>query len=753
MISIRWAPRLPGRRPGGRRGVRAPAWQFGFGLRAGAGGMALTVGLTAIAAAGPRIERIEPDTAAPGERVAVSGAGFGGTPGTVLLSGLRITPEDWAEQAIAFRVPADGVTGPLQVRSAAGTVSEAASLTVDHPLAPDQFAPMGLAIADTGLPGAAFLVETDGTHLYGVTGFETLVTYALREDGPHALRSRFYLNQRVGDIRVRGGYLYCVGDHGLLVFRCADLQAGRWDPVAAIAGAALMGVDIGPDPAGEHGGVLLALSEYAPRHGTDLLRVLFYRFEDETLERLGVFTRTVAAGERQFAVALDPQNRKAYVSGWSSLLGADRYLLELDTGDLAAPVLNHREETGSVLISDMEARGALLWTGVAVTGGEVFRSYTLHAGEEPLEQSRSIISGFGWSRVNRLTILDDQVTVGCSWFGARPDLFLFSTYGTGTTPAATHSTVDWAFDIAGHAEKTATRDGRVFVADEWGGFLTLDYRADGGAAEFLRAPDYRQIRAGAMTEGLQVRADRIYVAGRGAGVWSVDRSDLADEAQWRSVAWDWDREKPQPHPVSGLCVRDTPEGRLIAAMGHEKTMAWGSQIIGLLYRETESGIELMAESESITVAGTMNPTIGVAWMEPDLVFMATRRDGFRAYVVDPDAPSIRWHRDCRETGFGGDVFGAANVAIGFEPYTDGEDRYLVVGSASGLLSGIPALNVFRIAYPEGAPDRGNPDAPVVVTHAVGLNCTVGRTVHRLHVSPSGLVAIATGQGVAVFHVE
>ncbi|MBM4089825.1 MAG: hypothetical protein FJ276_10410 [Planctomycetes bacterium] len=705
------------------------------------------------AGADPRLETLTPSTARPGERVAVAGNGFGTEPGVVLVSGVRTTVDRWSDRQILFHVAEHHVSGPVRVRTADALVSGSRSLTVDHVLPPGQFAPAGLALEDTGLPGAAFLVQTDGAFLYGISGFETLTTHALRPRGPHALRSRFYLNQRVTALRLHGGYLFCAGDHGLIVLRCEDLQENRLAPVAAVTGGSYMAVDVRPDPRGQYEGVLVALAEHAPRIGSDQLRVVFHAFSGEELEPLGAYSRAVGPDERYHAVALDPLTRRAYVSGWERLLGANRYLLELDISDLAQPILNHREDTGNTLISHMDAFRDVLWTGVVDKGAELFRAHTLKPGGDPLQPTRSIRSGWGLARVARVKVLDDNVTVGCAWFGSRPDLFLFSTFGTGTAPAATHSSVDWAFDVTGHAGRTANGDGRIIVADEWGGFLTLDYRLWPKLA-LLHQPDYQQIVTSAMTEGLHLTSDRIYIANRGAGVWSADRFDLNRAEQWRSVDWDWSQRKPQPHPVSAVCTRDDPRGRLIAALGHEKAMAWGSRVLGLLYRETDTTIQLLATSEEITPPGlNSTPRVSAVWPEPDLVFMATGGDGFRAYVVDPLKPSIRLHRDCRDQGFGGDTYGAANMATCLEHHTVGTDRFLVVGSAPGLLSGQHTLNVFRIEYPQGAPNRRRPDAPIVVTKEASLTCSSRKTIFNLEVRPSGLLALATSQGLAMFHLD
>jgi hypothetical protein len=696
------------------------------------------------------------DTSAPtGETVTLQGSGFGFQPGHVVLTGLRITPQSWSDTRIRFVVPEDAASGFLRVRPAQGPPSESILFTVERSLPPGQVAPYGLQLEDTGLPGAALLVETDGAFLYGITGFETLSTYELQDHQPHRFRSRAWLNQRVADLRIREGFLFCVGDHGLLVFRCSDLQEGVTMPTAAIAGGSFIGVDVRPDPTGEEDGLLLALSEHAPRWGSDQLRVVFYRFAEEQLTPLGSYNRAAAAEERQFAVALDPLQRKAYVSGWISLSGEDKYLMELSTTNLAKPTLQHREETGHVLAGDMEAIGNRLWTGVTTTklGNELFRTYRLHAGTKHLNLDQIITGRAAWGRVARVKVIDHRVTLGSAWFGNRPDIFLLSSFGQDTTAVASLDSLDWAFDVTGLAQPGGSNEGKVIVADEWGGFMTLDYQISPQPGLSHR-PDYQWVPAAAMTEGLHLDGDRVYIAGRGAGPWSADHNNLTDESQWRRVDFDWTRAEPQPHPVSAVCTREDPTGgRLIAALGHEKAMAWGNQIIGLLYRETATKIELLAESEAFDPPGLYSQGVSVVWPEPDLVYMTTGTDGVRAYVVDPTIPSITVHQDCREGGFATNLYSTALTAYCLKHWTTGGARKLIVGSKPGLLVGDPALNLFSLSYPQGVPNREQPHAPIRVVHEAALQCMKWKQVESLDVRPSGWVAAATSTGLALFHLS
>jgi len=701
-------------------------------------------------AAAPRIETVSANPAAPGEAVTIRGAGFGNAPGEVLLTGLRVAPASWSADQVAFVVPAEACSGGLSVRDAGGAASNRLRFMVRRDLPPGQFEPANMRLTDTGLPGAAFLIETDGAYFYGVSGLETLSTFRLRAGDRPELRSRIYLPQRVGDIRLHEGHLFCVGDHGLSVYRCADLQQGPAQPIAAAFLGACLGVDVKTKAGAPINGMLVAACEYLPRPETGMLRVHLYEFTSGELLRLGVYARTAGADERQCAVAIDPRNPKVYVSGGLTLLGNDKYLLELDVSNPAAPALLHREETGGVLAFDMDARATRLWAGVLNTGTVLFQSYELKAGAEHLTSGPTVRGMFSFGRVTRVRIVDDSVTVGSAWTGARPDVFVLETFGTRLSVAASTSSLDWAFDVTGFAEGAGR--GKILVADEWGGFLTYDYQRPAGYT-ISRAPDYRWAEATAMTEGLHLTADRIYIANRGAGVLSADRFDLARSSDWRWVPWEWGQSEPQPHPISAVATRQDPQrGTLIAALGHEKAMAWGNKIYGMLYQETARDVPLLAMSEEIDPPGLGSWGVSVVWPAPDLVFMITGTDGFRAFVVNPDAPSIRLHKDCREQGFGADVFSASNTALCMDECRIGSEQKIVVGSAPGLLVSSPTLHVFNVAYPQGVPDRRNPDRPIVVTLESALKCSDFKTVSHLDVTPSGLVAAGTGQGLALLRI-
>jgi hypothetical protein len=387
---------------------------------------------------------------------------------------------------------------------------------------------------------------------------------------------------------------------------------------------------------------------------------------------------------------------------------------------------------------------------VVNTGTLLFQSYNLAPAPDHLTSGPAVRGKFGLGRTTRVRILNDDVTVGCAWSGARPDVFLLETFGDGTAAAASADSLDWAFDVTGFAG--GADSGKILVADEWAGFITYDYQKASGYT-IGHAQDYRWAVAAAMTEGITVFEDRLYIADRGAGVWSADRFDLANPAEWRSVPWEWAFAEPQPHPISGLAVRRDPQrGVLIAALGHDKAMAWGTMVYGMLYQEADEDIRLLSISEELDPPGLWSTGLDVLWPEPDLVYMVTGTDGFRAYVVDPEAPSISLHKDCRTQGFGAGIFSDLNLANCMSDCTIGGDYRILVGSKPGLLVSSPTLHLFHVDYPEGVPDRNHPDRPIEVTLENALACSDFKTVNQLDIRPSGLVAAATGQGIALFNL-
>lgn len=685
--------------------------------------------------------------------------------------GLRVEATFWSDTSITVVIPSEAASGFLYIRDANNLGSNTVDFTVSRQLESGFFEPANLWIADTGLSGAAFLVETDGDYLYGVTGFETLSTYKINDEMPYELCSRIYLPQRVSDIRLHNGYLFCVGDHGLYVFQCSKLHQGITEMTAALAGGHFMGVDVREKPEPPINGVLVTLCDYLPAGEPPELRVMLYTFQDEELLHVGTFSRlargiettetiavvssqqrSIRSTERQHAIAIDPVHPKIYVSGFESLEGSNKYILELSIADPTQPILNHKEDTGSLLAFDMEARADILWVGIVNTGTELFRTYCLHPGSSPLVLDQIVTGAYGLGRTTRVKIIDDQRTVGSAWAGARPDVFLLSTFGSGSTPLASCSTIDWAFDVTGYPVVSEEIDGKIIVADEWAGFCTYEYKSNPN--EIVHQSDYHWVPATAMTQNIHLTDTRVYIANRGAGVVSVDRSDLSDETKWKSVAWEWMLQDPQPYPVSGLAIREDPQqGVLIVGLGHEKAMNWGAKVYGILYKETAEDIVQLAMSEEVVPPGLFVRKEAVIWPEQDLVFMTTGSDGFRAYVVNPESPSIVLHQDCQSQGFGTDVFSTSNVACVMDYYYDGSILKLLIGSSPGLLVAAPSFHVFAVSFPQGVPDRNHPNRPISVVHESSLACTAWKTVDNLDVTGSGLVSLATTAGLALFRMS
>jgi len=695
------------------------------------------------------IDHLSTDIAYPGDTITIYGTGFGTIAGYVVLSGLKIEADSWTDTEITFFIPDNAASGSIYIRDSNDEKSNSVSFSVDRILPEGQFEPYGFQLDDTGLLGAALLVETDGSYFYGITGFETLCTYEILEDGTHSICSRIYLPQRVGDIKIYNGYLFLPGDHGLIIYRCIDLQNGNPEVIAAIAGGSFMTADIKEKNSNPIDGTLLALCEYIPLWGTNILRIPLYSFELEELEYLGCYTRTVDALERYHAIALDPLNPKLYVSGLKTLLGADKYILELDISDLENIQLNYRLETGNILAFDMDSIQDLLWTGVVQTGTVRFQTYDIYPGTTHLNVAQTVTGPYRLGRATRVKIINDIITVGCSWSGERPDVYLLDTFNSGTAPLATDNTIDWAFDVTGYSLASDINEGKIIIADEWSGFITYHY-TDTPNYLISHEQDYNWVVGGAMTQEIYLTDNRVFLADRGSGVWSADRYGLSDESEWKWVDWQWIESEPQPHPISALSTReDATYGTLIAALGHDKAMAWGSKIYGILYKETAEDIEFLAISDEIDPPGLYSTGISVIWPEPDLVYMVTGTDGFRAYVVNPDEPSIEIHADCLTEGFGKDSFSTSNVANCMVYY----NQKIIIGSNPGLLVNDPTLIIYNVSYPEGVPDRNNPNRKISITKDTSLKCLKYKTVNHIDITPSGLIAVSTSDGVAVFHIS
>lgn len=693
------------------------------------------------------IDYLSTNSAYPGNSVTIYGVGFGSIEGYVVLSGLRAQADSWTDTEIEFTVPDSGTTGKIYVRDSNDVKSNSVSFTVDRTLPLGQFESSGFHNEDIGLLGAAFLVETDGSYFYSISGFETLCTYEILGDGTHDLHSRIYLSQRVGDLKIYNDYLFLTGDHGLIVYRCSDLQNDTPEIVISIAGASYMSLDIKYKTGTPIDGTLIALCEYIPVWNTNILRIPLYEFKSEELEYLGGYTRSVQGSERYHSIVIDTLNPKLYVSGLKSLLGSDKYILELDISDLGNIDLNYRLETGAVFAFDMESIGDILWAGVVATGTIRFQVYDLKPGSSHLSLAQTVTGQYRLGRATRVKIIDESFTVGSAWSGERPDVYLLDTFNSGTVPLATDNSLDWAFDVTGYS--TGVNEGKIIVADEWGGFITYDY-TDTPNPAISHEQDYGFVIAAAMTQEIYLTDDRIFVADRGGGVWSADRYDLSDESKWKRVDWEWTESEPQPHPISALCTReDSIHGTLIAALGHNKAMAWGEDVYGILYKETGDDIEFMAISDKIDPPGLYSTGISVIWPEPDLAYMIIGSDGFRAYVINPDEPRIEIHADCENEGFGLDSFATNNLANCMIYY---EDK-IIIGSKPGLLVNKPTFNLYQVSYPEGVPDRNNPDRKINITKESSLNCLRYKTINHIDITDSGLIIVSTNQGVGLFHIS
>ena len=706
-----------------------------------------------IIASSPVITSLSSDYSSIGDLLTIYGYGFGNSEGYIVLTGLCVEPISWTNTQITFKIPRIGASGYIYIRDINSTKSNSVNFKVLRSLPDFQFEPYGLSLIDTGILGPALLVETDGSYVYGVTGYDTLSTYKIFEDSPYELKNRIYLPQRINELRIFDNYLFLTGDMGLFVYRCSDLQNDNPQIVIAIANAAIMALDIKEINGDPIDGVLLALCEYKSWWDSDILHISFFKFDNEELIELGSFQRKEDnVKERQIAIAIDPINPKVYVSGYKTLLGSDKYILEINISKIESPDLNHREELANLLPFDMETINDRLWSGQVHTGTEGFRAYQLYPGEDYLTLDESIHTKFMLGKTTRVKIIDDDVSVGSSWLGERPDVFIWNTFNSGSSPSASEESIDWAFDITGYSESTGSYDGKIIVADEWGGFLTYEYQKS-PSYSINHVKNYHHVPTGAMTAGIHLTDERVYIAGRGGGVWSADKFDLSDESKWRWGDWDFSLENPQPHPVSSLCTREDPDlGTIIVGRAHNKAFAWGSKTYGILYQETNDGITELAISEEIEPK-TGNIWVDMAWPYTDLVYMPTGDDGFRALVINPDKPSIAIHKDCLEVGFGNDNFSNTHHSGTIQYYKDSNGDKIIVASESSIFGGESGLFVFSVSYPEGIPDRNSPDRSIVIKKENSLNCLKYKTVNQMDVTSTGIISVATPQGIGIFHIS
>jgi len=750
----------------------------------------------------PEIRCLSTYKAAPSSQVTIAGEYFGSSPGYVVLSGLQITipPLDWSDNMIRFAVPEEGATGPVYVRTYGNKKSNSVGpFTVERPLG--AYEPTAtLALAETGLQGAATLVETDGAFLYAVAGCDTLITYDLGNfpplapptynyDQDYGVKSRIYFPQRLADLKVSEGHLFCVGDFGLRVYNCRDLHTHAAPPItAAVANGAFYAVDI------QHkvepiNGFLVALSEYRPRGGSTSLRVLLYEFLPDKGEMAarGEYSHDECEGypsctrARQFGIAIDPDYPKIYLAGsrknWYEL--APRGHLDEVSIVGPKPNLTRSQEYGQDWIPwNLETGHNRLWVGflqLASTGDVAFQA---HETREAAGFSRTITihTNHGPPRNARLTIVDDAVTAAVDGndnhvFG--DPQFPFNVIAMDTeapcmdddcffyeADANTDESYDWALDVTGF---TGTgNEGKIFVADEWTGVLTFPFAKGPPLSLSSFLSDYH-IPTGGWGGQVHLAQERVYITGHGAP-WSASRTDVSDASRWRTVPWNWQAEppdRPQPNPVSDLCTRRYSDGTYLVGRGHEKAFAWGAVIYGTLYKENDQGlIELLdVADDPINPPYRNTGNSDVLWPEADLAYMTTAADGIRAFIVDPEAPSIALHRKSVPAGLV-EKSSTYDRAVCMRWYSDGgSPGRFVVGFDKGqwpLDRGVGGLHLYDVSYPDGAPpDRVHPGWGIEFPARAKkvLSALDGKNVHCLDITERGLIAVSTNEGVAIFSID
>jgi hypothetical protein len=86
-------------------------------------------------------------------------------------------------------------------------------------------------------------------------------------------------------------------------------------------------------------------------------------------------------------------------------------------------------------------------------------------------------------------------------------------------------------------------------------------------------------------------------------------------------------------------------------------------------------------------------------------------------------------------------------------HNDGTNHKLIIGTKPGLLINDPTIRIFNVSYPEGIPDRNNPDRSIELTLESSLQCMQYKTVNYVDVTSSGMVVASTNQGIGLFHIS
>ena len=133
-----------------------------------------TVGpvFTVSAALGPVITTVEPNTAAAGDTITITGLRFGTTAGQVKFTGAATAAGYWSDRVIRVAVPEGAATGPVSLVKAGGVESNSVQLTVET----NAFSPPVITLVQPTAVKSGQQVKIYGSNFggFGEVSFESL---------------------------------------------------------------------------------------------------------------------------------------------------------------------------------------------------------------------------------------------------------------------------------------------------------------------------------------------------------------------------------------------------------------------------------------------------------------------------------------------------------------------------------------------------------------------------------------------------
>ncbi len=751
----------------------------------------------------PLIERVDPSSAKPsGETVTIIGKHFGPTadPGVTLLSGLTVVTKSWSPSEVTFVVPKAAVSGKLRIRTAKGLDSNVVDFEVDRSGSGSSYQPIGFELnpEDHGLMGAAtgVAVEPDGSFLYQMSGWDVLTTFNIQNpfdatvqtpdyDAHYRVTSRIYFPQRITWLKLLEGYLFCAGDFGLRVYSTSSLQQGSPAIIAAVADSSFYSVDAARMIDAEDE-ITVALSQYRPNATTPgKLRVYVYRLftSANAFVKIGdhlVFNNPLNVLHRLLTVALETTHKRLYLSSKTSLTGGQINAFDIaenadGTVSLTAAGEKKYNANAGAIPFWLQAGYGRVWTSVDSLNLPQQKSirYFEPSATEPFGEEHAVTVPSYTPVPNplpdllpkvhaaRFHIVDEETLAIIDGTADSVHRFDVATlHGCKGDCEVVHGdhtalTADWPHGVTGYPEQ-GTKPGAVFVADEWGGVVPFFFSKE----ETLSWPEEmsrHHIHTGCWAQRLYVADERVYVAARGGGLWSLKKSAVSDATDWRRSAWNWDEEYPQPYPVTALATRryDGMNETFVVARGHPKAFGWGSDVQVILYKESGAEfVELdtcpMTDTTAVEGEELRYALQGDAvWPEEDLAFVTAWEKGVHAYVVDPEQGRITQVTADNEL-----IPDNADDRIVAMHYHDGTvvvgfDRF---GNEGG------GLRRYTVQYEDNLPpDRSDPDRAIAFADSLSLFVRtsegIGPDIKALDINAAGVVAAVTSEGLTLFNLD